>query len=122
MDSAKVPGLADSHIDGNEPWTFAEVTRNQCLTNGRPQIEVSKLRADDGGHGLVAIHSVRCKRGTLCKESISICVLPGGDIEGPARARHNKWIQAQLPPGQIESPGEGETMPHIECGATKFSG
>ena len=122
MDGAKIPGLADSHIDGNESWTFPEVARDQWLTDGRPQIKVSILRADDGCHGLAAVHAFRCKRGTLRKESIPICILPGCDIERPARARYYEGIQAHLPPGQIKRSGEGETMAHIECGATKLSG
>ena len=81
MDGAKVPGLADAHVDRNKSWSLAEVARDQRFTQGGPQIKVAKWRANDICRRAAAIHSRWRERWTLGKEPITIRVLPGRNIE-----------------------------------------
>src|SRR5436190_24077399 len=108
MDGAKVPGLADAHVDGNEAGSLAKVARDQCLAWNRSQIKITKLRADNVWCGVVAIDSRRRKSRTLSEQPVPIRVLSGRDIEGRTRAGHDERIQTHLPPGQIDCPCKSE--------------
>src|SRR5258708_2129674 len=110
MDCAKVPGLADAHVNGDESGSFAEVTRNQWFSGGWTQIKISEPGAHDVCRGAVAIYPRRSKGGTLGEEPVAISVLPGNDIEWSSRTGNDKWVQAHLPPWQIDRACECKTM------------
>ena len=102
MDGAKVPGLADAHINGDEAWSLSEVAWDQCLSGSRSQIKVAKRCAHDVCCGVVAIHTSRSERRTFGEQTIAIRVLPGRDVEGRTGTGNDERIQAHLPPGQID--------------------